>query len=620
MKYLPYLIIILIFGIVLSSCVSPGSQKDYNLPPQWSKEAVWYQIYPERFWNGDHGNDPGIDEVRQGWPYLSPKDWEIHPWTSDWYEAVSWETSDTHNYYFFAGARRYGGDLQGVLDRLDYLTDLGITAIYFNPLFESPSHHKYDTGMYHHIDNNFGPRPGSDRELWALENPIDPESWQWTTADSLFLYLINRCHEEGIKVIIDGVFNHVGFTFWAFQDVIERQQDSPYKDWFIIRGWDDPETLDNEFDYAGWNGVTELPEIREDENGLIHGFQQHIFHVVKRWMDPNGDGDPSDGIDGWRLDVAEKVHPSFWKTFRGWVKEINPDAYIVGEIWWEDWPRNKMFNAAPWLEGDMFDGVMNYRLGRAIKKFVIDVEQQINAQAFADSINQIIHDYGFEHFSASQNLISSHDIERLGSQIVNPDRWMDHNGNPAQDIKFNVRKPNRLELQKQKLVAALQIFLPGAPMIYYGDEAGMWGGDDPDCRKPMIWMDLEYMGESAHPFGKKRENDPVLFNPELYSWYRRLIQLRKNNPTLALGDIQFLRMVGEGSSLFFSRTYRDQKLLILVNNQSKKIHRNIHLPDFSYQKVRDLVTDLPYSILDQKLSIDLAPFAIVILSEEQQPD
>ena len=594
-----------------------GSDNNPELPPPWARQAIWYQIYPERFWNGDHANDPTIDDIKKGWPYLAPAGWKIHPWTSDWYELSPWEDTKTNRYYTAAGSRRYGGDLQGVLDRLDYLTDLGITAIYFNPLFESPSHHKYDTGMYHHIDNNFGPRPERDKEKWALENPMDPESWQWTSADSLFLHLITICHEKNIKVIIDGVFNHVGYTFWAFQNVIEQQQDSPYKDWFIIKSWDNPETPENEFDYAGWNGVRELPEIREDENGLNPGFQQHIVHIVKRWMDPNGDGNPSDGIDGWRLDVAEMIHPNFWKIFRSWVKNINPDAYIVGEIWWEDWPLNKMFNAAPWLQGDQFDGVMNYRVGRAIKKLVIDMDHQITSQAFADSINQIILDYGWEFFSASQNLISSHDIERLGSQIVNPDRWMDHNGNPAQDIKFNVRKPNRFELQKQKLVAALQIILPGAPMIYYGDEAGMWGGDDPDCRKPMVWMDLNYQVESKHPFGTQRAADPVKFNPDLYSWYRKLIDLRKNNMALAQGDIQFQRMTGEGNSLFFSRSFQDQKLFILVNNQSKKIHRNIHFKDFSFRQVRDLVTDLPFSISDQKLSIDLAPFAIVILRGEQ---
>ena len=616
MKYFQSLIIVLILGIILLSCVTSSSNKNNTLPPQWSKEAIWYQIYPERFRNGDYGNDPTIDDIKQGWPYLSPSEWKIHPWTSDWYKLASWEKSITHNYYTLAGARRYGGDLQGVLDRLDYLADLGITAIYFNPLFESPSHHKYDTGMYHHIDNNFGPRPAGDNEIWTKENPADPESWQWTSADSLFLQLVKSCHEKNIRVIIDGVFNHVGFTFWAFQDVIIRQKDSPYKDWFIIRSWDNPDTPEIEFDYVGWNGVRELPEIREDENGLNPNFQQHLYHIVKRWMDPNGDGNPNDGIDGWRLDVAEKVHPNFWKNFRRWVKEINPEAYLVGEIWWEEWPQNKMFNAAPWLQGDIFDGVMNYRAGRAIKKFVIDVEQQITAQAFADSINQIMHDYGFEYFSASQNLISSHDIERVGSQIVNPDRWMDHGGNPAQDIKFDVRKPNRLELQKQKLVAALQIVLPGAPMIYYGDETGMWGGDDPDCRKPMVWLDLKYESESAHPFGKQRAEDPVVFNPDLYGWYRKLIRLRKNHLSLALGDIQFYRMAGERNSLFFSRTYRGKSLFIIVNNQSKKIHRNIQLPDFSYQQVRDLITAQPYTVSEKQLSIDLAPFAIVILRGE----
>jgi glycosidase len=395
---------------------------------------------------------------------------------------------------------------------------------------------------------------------------------------------------------------------------MKHQKNSAYQNWFTIREWDDPETNENEFDYAGWNGVRELPEIREDATGPVSGFQDHIYSIIKRWMDPDGDGDPSDGIDGWRLDVAEKVEPAFWKVFRRWVKDINPNAYIVGEIWWEDWPRNKMFNAAPWLKGDMFDGVMNYRIGRAIKQYIIDVEQQISAEAFADSVNQIMHDYGFEYFAASQNLISSHDIERLGSQIVNPDRWMDHGGNPAQEIKFDVRKPNRLELQKQKLIAALQILLPGAPMIYYGDETGMWGGDDPDCRKPMLWVDQIYENEAVHPFGKRRVEDIVKFNPDLYGWYRNMIGLRKSNLVLSRGDIQFHRMVGEGNSLFFSRVYEDKELFILVNNQSRAVHRRIVLPDDSYREVRDLITDRLYMIFEQQLSIDLLPFSVVILS------
>ncbi|UCF64239.1 MAG: glycoside hydrolase family 13 protein [bacterium] len=598
-------------------CTPYSQRSGQKNVPLWAERAVWYQIYPERFWNGDPRNDPDVSDIITGWPYLALPGWRTHPWTSDWYALSSWEKNAGQDFYTLAGARRYGGDLQGILDRLDYLVDLGVTAIYFNPLFEAPSHHKYDATMYHHIDNNFGPNPDGDKEIWRTENPADPRTWRWTSADSLFLRLLETCHKNNIKVIIDGVFNHVGLTFWAFQDVKTRQQESPYKDWFIINSWDDEGTAEDEFNYAGWNGVRELPEIREDENGLNPGFRDHIRHVIKRWMDPNGDGNPEDGVDGWRLDVAEKVHPNFWRIFRTWVKEINPDAYLVGEIWWEDWPQNKMFNAAPWLQGDIFDGVMNYRTGRAIKKHVVDIKEQIDSQAFTDSIRQIIDDYGHEHFYASQNLISSHDIERLGSQIVNPDRWMDHGGNPAQDIGFNIRKPTRLEIRKQKLVAALQMTLPGAPMIYYGDEAGMWGGDDPDCRKPMLWSELAYQPEATHPRGMRRSLDEVRFNPDLYSWYRKLIRMRLSNNVLTQGDIQFHKVPDMEDLLVFSRSFEEETLFVLVNPQSESAVGKVLIPDIASENLTDLISNQQFMIFGEHIFVDLLPFQIVVLSLNQ---
>jgi glycosidase len=249
------------------------------------------------------------------WPYFVPEGWQNHPWTSDWYKLQPWEAKTGHDFYWNAGVRRYGGDLQGVIDKLDYLQNLGITAIYLNPVFESPSLHKYDASMYHHIDNNFGPAPDVDREMWSKENPADPATWQWTPADKLFLKLISESHKRGMKIIIDGVFNHTGTQFWAFKDIVKNQQNSKYKDWYTINSWDDS-AKGTKFDYAGWYGVKDLPEIREDSTGLVKGPREHIHDIVKRWMDPNGDGDPSDGIDGWRLDVAEQVNHNFWKNFK----------------------------------------------------------------------------------------------------------------------------------------------------------------------------------------------------------------------------------------------------------------------------------------------------------------
>jgi glycosidase len=583
-------------------------------PPAWTQKAIWYQIYPERFWNGDLTNDPDRKEIIGGWPYQASNSWQIHPWTSDWYQLASWEKEISEDFYVNAGARRYGGDLQGVLDRLDYLKELGITAIYFNPVFESPSHHKYDATLYHHIDNNFGPNPARDRIIWEEEeDPADPVSWQWTTADSLFLILIQKCHEQDIKVIIDGVFNHVGYTFWAFQDVMRNQQNSRYKDWFIIRSWDDPATSANEFNYVGWNGVRELPEIQEDKNGLVDGYRSHIHEIVKRWMDPNGDGNPSDGIDGWRLDVAEKVDIKFWRIFNQWVKEINPEAYLVGEIWWEDWPRNKMYNASPWLQGDVFDGVMNYRVGRALKKFIIDQKQSISSTAFADSIRQIISDYTFVYFMSCQNLISSHDVERLSSQVVNPDRWIDHGGNPAQDSNFKVRKPTDLEFRRQRLFIALQMTLPGAPMIYYGDEVGMWGGDDPDCRKPMIWQELTYDAEKSHPLGKKRLADAVVFNTELFEWYKKLIRIRKKYQVLSLGTMSFPPKLPSEHVLVFDRSYRDQNFRIIVNNQDRKYLLKSTIIKTNGTVV-DVLTEKKYMYENSEIDLPLSPYQLMILN------
>ena len=161
--------------------------------------------------------------------------------------------------------------------------------------------------MYHHIDNNFGPNPKEDEKILASENPADPKTWKWTTADKLFLTLIKEVHRRGMKIILDGVFNHVGTSFWAFQDVVKNQQKSAFKDWFKIKSWDNPNTPQNEFEYEGWNGIKDLPEIKKDSvYGLEKDFGEHIHSIVKRWMDPNGDGNPSDGIDGWRLDVCRK--------------------------------------------------------------------------------------------------------------------------------------------------------------------------------------------------------------------------------------------------------------------------------------------------------------------------
>ena len=192
------LITLLILGLCLTNHIASGK------PPDWSKDAIWYQIFPERFNNGDSSNDPTKDTLEGTWPFEPIKSWKISPWESDWYKMQPWESENGMGFYYNAQRRRYGGDIQGIINKLDYLKKIGINAIYLNPIFESPSLHKYGATMFHHIDNNFGPDPESDEKIWQKEDPSSPKTWQWTSADKLFLKLIRECHSRDIKIIIDG--------------------------------------------------------------------------------------------------------------------------------------------------------------------------------------------------------------------------------------------------------------------------------------------------------------------------------------------------------------------------------------------------------------------------------
>lgn len=600
--------------LFLTVTISTQGKKDLKVVPTWAKNAVWYQIFPERFANGDQSNDPAPEDMKGAWPYEILKNWQITPWNSDWYKLQPWEKANGHDFYWNAGTRRYGGDIKGIIDKLNYLQELGIRAVYCCPVFESPSLHKYDTRMYHHVDDNFGPDPKGDKLIYDTEDPSDAANWHWTSSDKLFLSLIQEVHKRGMKIIIDGVFNHVGTSFWAFQDIVKNQENSKFKDWFSIKSWDNQGTTQNEFDYEGWIGIKDLPEIKEDKNGLVKGFAEHIHKVIKRWMDPNADGNPNDGIDGWRLDVAEKVNLNFWKQFRIWVKEINPEAYITGEIWWDNWNQNEMFNASAWLQGDAFDGVMNYRFAQAVKMFVIDEKKQISSEAFADSIMVLGKQYPKDNLYAALNLMDSHDVDRLASQIINPDKFYDHQANPQQNKDYKVRGPNESELLKQKLIVGMQMTMPGAPMIYYGDEAGMWGGDDPDCRKPMVWKSISYEKEVTDPFERERTPDVVAFNGDLFNWYKKLIGIRKANLELSDGNLEFFYNNNSDRVVGYKRALNNKSLYVIINNNNQK--KSVELKQ-EYFKKKDVFSDLingkKFKTNGGKIKIDLLPYQVVIL-------
>lgn len=560
----------------------PTSALSQVIVPEWAKDAVWYQIFPERFRNGDPQNDPTAEDLE----FKADRGWRISPWTSDWYKLQPWEKHHDPDFFDNVFERRYGGDLQGVLEKLDYLKDLGVTAIYFNPVFDAISLHKYDASTYHHIDHTFGPDPRGDMGVIQSETD-DPSSWKWTSADLLFLKLIKESHRRGIKVVIDGVFNHCGTRFWAFQDIVKNQEHSRYADWFDVRQWDDPATPKNEFTYKGWWDVKELPEFREGADGFAKPVWDYFFNITSRWMDPDGDGNPEDGIDGWRLDVANDVSHKFWKSWRNHVKSLNPDAYIVGEIW---------DDASTWLAGDEFDAVMNYRFARAVVRFFIDTDSRKYAPTeFDRELSDIRKQYPRDVNYVLQNLIDSHDTDRLPSMIMNPNRNYDDQNGLRHNREYDVGKPTPAARQIQKLVILFQMCYLGAPMIYYGSEAGMWGADDPDDRKPMVWPDLTYESERSHPVpGKTRTSDDVKFEKELFEYYKKLVGIRNRNEALRRGDFSTLLADDNNSLYAFKRTSGKNEIIVVLNN-SQMSHR-VELPVDKESRWSDELTGKKYTV------------------------
>lgn len=560
-----------------AEAAAPAEATDPDPVPSWAADAVFYQIFPERFRNGDPANDPTRESLEYPIERV-PESWEVSPWTGDWYARAGWEEERGPDFYDQGVFdRRYGGDLQGVIDQLGYLQRLGVNAIYFNPVFQARSLHKYDGNTFHHVDPYFGPDPEGDLALIAQETSA-PSTWHWTAADRLFLDLVRQARARGIRVIIDGVFNHTGRDFFAFADLRERQQDSPYVDWYIVEQFDDPATPESEFRYKGWWGVETLPEFADTPDGtdLHPGPKRYIFDATARWMDPDGDGDPSDGIDGWRLDVANEVPVKFWADWNAHVRSLNPEAYTVTELW---------DDAADFLREGGFSATMNYHaFAYPVKGYLID--HAIPASRFAALLDERRAIYPEDVQRANQNLIDSHDTDRLASMVVNRDPTKpeaenfryDRDVSPRSTDAYDVRKPTEDERQLQRLVALFQMTYVGAPMVYYGTEAGMWGADDPDDRKPMVWPDLDYDPECAHPRGAQRACDEVAFDEDLFQFYRDVIALRREHEALRRGDFDVLLADDERDLFAFARALGDEVIVVLLNRSDEAHGLRIEKP------------------------------------------
>jgi cyclomaltodextrinase len=417
---------------------------DVMKPPQWVKDAVFYQIFPERFGNGDPNNDP--------------KDVEL------WDEA-----EPTRNNFF-------GGDLQGVIDHLDHLVELGINAIYFTPIFEAFSNHKYDTIDYLTVDPQFG-----DSKLARK--------------------LVKKCHEKGIKVMLDAVFNHSGYFFAPFQDVLKNGEKSEFKDWFYIREY--PVVTDPKANYDTFAFVPEMPKLNT-EHPLV---KEYLLEVARYWI-------ADIGCDGWRFDVVNEVDHQFWREFRQVVKSANPEAYILGEIW---------HNSLPWLQGDQFDAIMNYPVTTSVLEFFC--KDIIDAEEFMGRLDAIMLAYPLQVNEASFNLLDSHDTARL----------------------LTISKDNK---KRMKLAATFQLTYLGAPCIYYGDEIGMTGDNDPDCRKPMVWH--------------KTKQDL-----ELFEFYKSMIKLRLENRALRDGTFRFLTAEKKSKLVAYERTTENTRFIIAMNSSEE---------------------------------------------------
>ena len=597
MKRIKCILFLLLFVFI----VSPNNFTQDKFP-KWARGIVWYQIFPERFADGDTANDSSLVEKVDLEVGKKIPGWKVTKWTSNWFAESKWEKKLGGSFRSHLYERRYGGDLQGIINHLDYLKKLGVGAIYLNPVFDAVSLHKYDASTYHHIDVNFGPDPEGDKKIIASEDPDDPSTWKWTSADKLFLKLIEEVHKRGMKIIIDGVFNHTGVHFWAFQDIIKNREKSKYKNWYEITSFGNKNT---KLKYKGWSGVKSLPEFNRTKDDLASGPKQYIFYITKRWMDPNDDGDPSDGIDGWRLDVANEVPIDFWKSWRNLVKSINPQAFITGELWG--------LYPGYITEKGPFDALMNYSFAFAVNQFFIAKKNKITASKFIKELQKIDKSYPEKNLDALQNLVDSHDTERIASMIANPDRKYDYDAD-SKNPNYNAGKPSTANYKKQEIIAAFQMIYRGAPMIYYGDEVGMWGADDPDDRQPMVWNNLKYDSQVITPASGFKRGFGVYKieqNKELLSFYKKIIEIRNSNPALKYGSLNFLYSNNKSNSFAFERNYNSNKIIAVFNVGDKADDFDLSLNGNKYL-YEDLISGEKGSIsgsmeIGAKMQIQIPP-------------
>ena len=653
--------------------------------PEWSKEAVWYNIFPDRFYNGNPYNDPifnefgpeayKINELHEN-GFIERYKWnknnnlygkfDRNRWTADFSRQVTWEKLGEQGInYSLKYARMYGGDLEGIKKKIPYLKDLGVNAVWLNPVFFSYQNHKYGANDFRHISPDFGTiRTSGEKydveigknnkygnksyidvlgknavnssELKLLEvnlkgenkgkngfgETADPSTWVWTESDLIMADLIKEFHKNGIRVIFDGVFNHSSDRHWTFNMVMADGENSEYKEWYkfndfsqyvpVTDSMSDEQAYETMIEnkkrikYNAWAGFNSLPEF----NTFNQQYKEYIFNITRKWMyGPDGETKENwqedDGIDGWRLDVPNCLeNQNFWLEWREVVKESKPDSYITAELWG---------NASGDINGgNKFDTVMNYEWLKTVIGFFINQSKEggdkykLKATDFSNELREKRTWYPFQSLQASQNLNGSHDTDRLYSRIVNdgigrnleegkqlekgyngirPDLASNYHPNTTINWRDSEIKPKDI----LKLISIFQMTYIGAPMLFYGDEAGMWGSTDPYCRKPMLWEEFMYDNEKNPSYINQGEEYPQIRDNDLYQWYKKLIKIRRENRVLVYGKFKELVADNEREIIAYERANEGRSIITAINNSFSDCVGIEIQTDYPNEKYMDLI-------------------------------
>ena len=665
------------------------TSKDIQLfnVPNWAKEAVWYNIFPDRFYNGNHYNDPIFNEFGpeafkpnrlHEQNFVEEYKWEKsnnvishfdrNRWTADFKEQVIWEKLGEREIdYSLKYARMYGGDLQGIKEKIPYMKELGINAVWLNPVFFSYQNHKYGANDFRHISPDFGTiktsgethgveinrnnkygnksyvdvlgnKATTSSELKLLEVNLkgenrgkngygeteDPATWVWTESDLIMVDLIKEFHKNGIRVIFDGVFNHSSSEHWTFNMVLADGENSKYKDWYKFTDFGQHVQITDDMSdeqafetlianrkrtiYNAWGGFDSLPEF----NTFNQEYKEYIFNITRKWMyGPDGKESENwmedDGIDGWRLDVPNCLeNQNFWNEWREVVKGSKKDSYITAELWG---------NASGDINGgNKFDTVMNYEWLKTVIGFFINqsreggVRYKLKAQDFFNELREKRTWYPYQALQASQNLNGSHDTDRLYSRIVNdvigrnleegkqlekgyngirPDLASNNHPNTTIDWRNSPIKPKDI----LKLISIFQMTYIGAPMLFYGDEVGMWGATDPYCRKPMLWKEFLYDNEKNPSHINQNEVYEQKVDSDLFEWYKKLIRIRLENKTLVYGKFREVFADNERDVIAYERVIEDQLIIVVINNSFNSWENVEFETNYQDERFIDLVTE-----------------------------